>query len=319
MTRQFIRKVSLIVANGGEGLDLSESRFTFRIKQADIQNPQSAVISVYNLSDDTAKRLADSEFTRVILQAGYEEGNFGLIFDGTIIQPLNGRDNPTDSYVKLIAAEGDEFITTAFVNGSMSAGASQMDVIKFLLANSQNAAGTLVNPNVGYIPVQAGATLPRGKVLYGMTRDALHIAAATAGQSYFIKGSQINFVPLDGIIPGQAVLVNTDTGMIGWPIQTQDGVEVTTLLNPLLAIGSTLKIDNKSILQAQLSAAYTGPNSPNLQAQSLPQLDHDGLYKVHVIEHMGDTRGNDWYSKMVCLSVDPSNARLTGLIARGQY
>jgi hypothetical protein len=32
----------------------------------------------------------------------------------------------------------------------------------------------------------------------------------------------------------------------------------------------------------------------------------DGIYRVLVIEHNGDTRGNDWYTDMVALAVDPT-------------
>lgn len=32
----------------------------------------------------------------------------------------------------------------------------------------------------------------------------------------------------------------------------------------------------------------------------------DGYYKIIVLEHEGDTRGNPWYSNIVCLAVDMS-------------
>ena len=46
------------------------------------ETPNSASIKVYNLSEATAGRIC-KEFTRVILQAGYQ-GNCSVIFDGNI-------------------------------------------------------------------------------------------------------------------------------------------------------------------------------------------------------------------------------------------
>ncbi|WP_258181637.1 hypothetical protein [Burkholderia cenocepacia] len=69
---QFGRKVSLIIGfDSGESLDLSELRIVFRVQRGDLQTPNQARIRVYNVSETTARR-AQKEFTRVVLQAGYE-------------------------------------------------------------------------------------------------------------------------------------------------------------------------------------------------------------------------------------------------------
>lgn len=82
-TEQWIRKASLIVGTE-DALDLSDLRFIFRIKRGDTQTPNTLHVRVYNVAEQTALRTM-KEFTRVVLQAGYE-GNYGIVFDGTIIQ-----------------------------------------------------------------------------------------------------------------------------------------------------------------------------------------------------------------------------------------
>jgi hypothetical protein len=43
--------------------------------------------------------------------------------------------------------------------------------------------------------------------------------------------------------------------------------------------------------------------APGVVTMYQPVTD-DGFYKVIVVEHEGDTRGNPWYANMVCLAVD---------------
>jgi hypothetical protein len=107
MSELFGRKCSLIVGDtAGNGLELSALRVTFTVNKADNQSPAHAIIRVYNLSDDTA-RTVQKEFTRVALQAGYE-GDYGLIFSGTVSQVRKGRENPTDTFLEIVATDGDE-------------------------------------------------------------------------------------------------------------------------------------------------------------------------------------------------------------------
>src|SRR5690348_5163435 len=69
-----------VTTNANEGLDLSEMRIQFRISQSDTETPNTAIIRVYNLSPETARKV-QGEFQRVVLQAGYENASYGVIFD----------------------------------------------------------------------------------------------------------------------------------------------------------------------------------------------------------------------------------------------
>ena len=83
--QQYLRDASLIVGDAeGNGLDLSNLRFTFAVHRGDLQTPNSADIRVYNLGAETVDAIRQTdptpEFTRVVLQAGYT-GNSGIILD----------------------------------------------------------------------------------------------------------------------------------------------------------------------------------------------------------------------------------------------
>src|SRR5690242_5355904 len=131
MTVQYIRKVSLTVGNATKVLDLSALHFRFTVLRGDLQTPNSVDVRVYNVSEDTLNTVR-KEFTKLTLQAGYE-GNFGVIFSGTIKQVRRGRENATDSYMDLTAADGDSAYNFAIVNKSLKAGSTPEDHFNVVL------------------------------------------------------------------------------------------------------------------------------------------------------------------------------------------
>ncbi|MGH8431847.1 MAG: phage protein, partial [Solimonas sp.] len=136
-TPQFGRKASLIVGlDSGDAIDLSELRVVFSIRRGDLQTPNSGRFRVFNLAPDTARRV-QKEFTRVVFQGGYE-GNFGILFDGTIKQVRRGRASQTDTYLDITAADGDSAYNFAVVNTTLAAGSTPADHVA--------AACTAMNP-----------------------------------------------------------------------------------------------------------------------------------------------------------------------------
>jgi hypothetical protein len=307
--QQWLRKVGLIVSAGSSGLDLSNMRIVFKVYQSDIDTPNYATIKVYNLSDNTAKSV-QKEFTAVRLQAGYEGGSYGAIFNGTIKMVRRGRDNPTDTYLEILAADGDVARNFAVVNTTLAAGATPADQ---LAANVK-----AMDLPAGYTPDLPKTALSRGKVLYGMARQRMNDIADSSRCTWSIQNGQIQLVPLTSYIPGTAVVLNSNSGMIGLPQQTEDGIHIQTLLNPRIKIGTLVQIDNKSIQTAFLGGQNLFnqgrlENIPGL----LPKVTWDGFYRVYVCEHEGDTRGKPWYSNLICLAIDSSAPIATAVKADG--
>jgi len=301
---QYLRKASLIVGGDQDGLDLSELRFAFQVRRGDLQTPNSADIRVYNLSDDTAARIMQMqptpEFTRVVLQAGYE-GNFGLIFDGSIKQIRHGRESQTDTYIDITAADGDSAYNFSVTALSLAAGATPKDAISSII---QVMASHGVSP--GYIPDLSGNPAPRGQVFFGMSRDRLRDLAKDTQCSWSIQDGKVDFIPLTAYKPGDVPVINSQTGMIGLPEQTQNGIRLKCLLNPNIKIGQQVQLDNNSIQQLRYGLG-------NDRTQAIERanagkfgttINTDGMYYVMVANHSGDTRGNDWYTDMICLAIN---------------
>jgi hypothetical protein len=150
----------------------------------------------------------------------------------------------------------------------------------------------------GYAPDLGGPAYPRGRVLYGMARDHLQDLALATNTSWNISDGKSQLVPAGGYLPGQAVVVNASTGMIGLPVQSQDGVQLRMLLNPRLKAGVMLTINNSSIQLARKDPSYQGPAE---FAKTIPNLNADGSYRILAVDHIGDTRGKPWYSDVIAI------------------
>jgi hypothetical protein len=311
MADQFGRKANLIVSEtddpASRGLDLSEFRFTFRTKNTEEQTPNTLYVRIYNLKRDTVNRIG-TEFNSITLQAGYENGNFGIIFHGTIKQTETGRERNVDSYVDVWAADGDEWYNFAVANLAIRDGATPEQIIKaivnYAVVNggkpipfADDATGLIVGAGIGL----QGA-LSRGKVMMGMARDYVRDWATKYGFRWSIQQGKLVLTPITGYRPGRAVVLSSTTGLIGVPRATAEGVKVTVLLNPLIRIGCLVQIaqsDINHITTQQIGLTYN-KGDPSSAIVTTAQ----GFYRVMSAEFEGDTRGNPWYVQLVCLAVD---------------
>ena len=292
---QYLRKFDLVVFGSDfEGLNLSELRCKFVVKRSDTMTPNIADIRVYNVAEQTALRIRQ-EFKRVVLQAGYE-GNYGVIFQGNIKQVIIGRESATDTYIDIVAGDGDRAYNFSIVNTTLAGGSGLADQV-------QASIGSMAPNGVaaGFLGDFGGEVLPRAKVMYGNSRNYLRDVAQTTNKTWSIQDEKVTFVSKKSYLPGERVVLTSKTGMIGTPQQTNEGVNVKCLLNPMLKIGGLVDIDNKSIERLKINLSVAGSPS-NIPAP----LTADGAYYLLVVEHQGDTRGVDWYSNLICLNADIS-------------
>lgn len=306
MTRQWIRECKLTVEGAGSEIDVSEMRLRFRITQDELQRPNVGDFIVTNLSDATADKI-QKEGAKVTFSAGYE-GESRAIFKGEIIQKRKGRENPVDTYLAILATSGDKAYNFAVVNKTLAAGSTYRDQVDATLEAMKPYGIT-----AGYIADLGTKKMPRGRALFGMARDRLREIALATKTSWSIQDDKLQILENDKTLPGAAIVLNSRTGMIGMPVQTIGGIMVRCLLNPTIRPGSKVQIDQASIQQAQFSPNHTA----EAQKAMIPSLATDGFYKVLVVEHHGDTRGNPFYTDIICLRADGQGPIPFGLAARG--
>jgi hypothetical protein len=332
---QFLRRWSLVVYGGGGGtaLELSAGsssafggpastgpsgeplaeglRIKFRTVAADRGVPNHGEFTVYNCSDATAQRVMNKEFSRVVLQAGYVQGKFGVIFDGTIKQVKRGRESAVDTYILIYASDGDYFNTQYAIANPlyMQRASTAQERFKALQDDAVKNAGLQAGPIEGL----TGGILPRGKVLWGMGNQNMDTTASPFAQ-WSIQNGAIQTRPIKGYLPGEAVVLNAHSGLIGTPEATDQGVFAVALLNPAVKVGGLAKINNAGINTSEPAVAatsiqqlgYPGFSDINLVAST----SADGTYVILVVEYEGDSRGNPFYMKLAMLLQDTSSGEI---------
>ena len=175
------------------------------------------------------------------LAAGYSF-NVAQIFKGTVKQFRRGKERNTDSFLDIYAADGDLEYNFKTMSVTLE-NANQVTIAKTIASSM----GLPLDPNaVGYL-TEHNFPLARGKILFGLCRDFMRDLALTNNARWSIQNGVLTLVPITGYLPGEAVEINSLTGMIGSPEATEQGVIITTLLNPLIRVGQAVRLNNNDI------------------------------------------------------------------------
>lgn len=326
--KKYGRKYRVIVADeNNAGLDVSNLHCTFVVNKAAIASPSTLELIIYNLAPD-AENLLLTEGYRVMLEAGYqglasiekrvededadnttttvtesvtrdvdENGEeelhaqeYGKIFDGLVLQIFRQQEDATTYTLHIIALDGDDFYYRNFSSRTILRGQTQREVLENVTANA-----SIPTPINRITPTLSESVLPRGKVIFGDTKEVVKKIAKNNSAQLYVEAGEIYIEKLVDEIPeDSAIVISPQTGLIGSPEQTNDGVAVTTLMNPLLQIMGLFKIDNSLVRQTKINLGNLG------QVSTLPlALDADGQYRIIQITHRGDTRGDEWYTTVI--------------------
>lgn len=294
--RQWRRKVSLIVGDE-EALDLSALSFSFAIKRNDAKSPNTATIKVMNASRETAS-MVQREFTRVVLQAGYE-GNYGVIFHGNVVRAKWGGSGDTETVLDITAADGDKAYNFAVINATLRKGSSRADKVR-LLCSAMNPYGV----RQGYVPDLGGKTAIRGAVMSGMVRNYMQDVCGSANTLWSIQDGKVVVVPETAYVPGSVPVVSHDTGLVGMPEQTEKGIKLSMLLNPSIRVGGLINLDNSRIAEYGFEDRTRSKDAAKTDRSEPARISSDGYYYVMEVAHRGHTRDNDWYTDVLCLATD---------------
>jgi hypothetical protein len=282
----WMRRYRVIVGmGGGLGVDASELRCTFSIEKSIAETPNYSEITIFNLSPQTENKIVKTG-DRVVLEAGYDGPQYGLIFNGDIIQPYRDKEDGVTYKLTLVSQDGDQFLNDGFISASYAAGQTPMEIAKKVTANASHPVEIAeISENL------ENHALPRGKVCFGLSKNYLHQIAMTEQAAFYVNDGKVNIVKAMDTPKGRIVGLNPQSGLIGTPEVTDDGVKAKCLLNPFLNLNSFVHIDNQYIRQQKA------------QRGSQPrQSNYDGVYRIIKLRHIGDTRGDSWHTEFTGVS-----------------
>lgn len=290
------RKYSLIIGDNrdNKGREITDLNITFSIHNTTDNSKKSnkAVISIFNLDEQTLKLFDEEEYIKVFLSVGYETVGVSNVLVGDVLS-VSTRKQGTDRVTKITMAEGYTSLNfnqmTEIVKTSNEGTTVEKVIDKILLNMRPILKGNFVGSNIKKIvsddyplvgtPKEMLDELCRAfQIQYEVSRGLLNVS--NEGGAFVLDNSK-------------AYLFNEKTGLINIPYRSintsgkrtgdktsRNGVTFTALLNPFVRAGDLVRIESESI---------------------------EGFFKVKDIKYIGNYRGKEWYIECYCEDIAQSD------------
>lgn len=251
--------------------DVGGLDFGFNVSKHLRKEPNTAKITVYNLSEQRRKTLEDSkEKIAVKLSAGYESASF-LIFLGLLDAATSHQEGP--SWVTTVYTDDGKKGRKARGAISFKAGGSWKKAAQDLAKNMDVGLGNLVEKLGSKLSIeQLGSAFSSGFAAKGNSQDTLERILNGAGLSHSIQNGEIEVREVgQPLFPAnQATVLSKSSGLVGTPSVDRKGrLEARALIVPGLDPGHAVKVESSTA---------------------------NGIWVVDSVEYSGSTRGSDWYA-----------------------
>lgn len=282
----FSRKAQTIVApvDGTEGIDVTGLRTVFNVSKTSTSEPNTATVGVYNLSPYSRDRIqAKDQF--VILRAGYED-LVQQVCSGVVKRVEHKREG-VDIVTEMELKDGGKDLLEPEFRRAYSKGTARLKIVNDIV-------GAMPNTTKGRINATGVTGFTAGKLAFSTTcKLALDRLARAWSFEWSIQEGAIQVLDREGTLDTVelATVVSPGTGLIGSPSRTgqeglrgsktrkrkpRSGATFQTLLIPSIAPGKYVILESEFV---------------------------SGSYKVQSVEHIGDTHGNDWNTKVEAIQI----------------
>lgn len=270
---RFGRLLTLTVGNNNQAIQIvyderskQTPNIAVNIKKSNKPEPNTASISIDNLSENIRNRISSKEFNLVKVDVGWYGEELKTIFVGSIDKSEHIRSAETaTTTTNLECGDGSIQYSESYSKKTLQKGMTDNQIVQEIIKDMPEITK-------GAMQFPKDRVLPRGKTLLGNSRDELTIIANRNGCDWSIQDGQLVFVPKDKVLPDSyGYLLSQETGMVGSPQKQGDGgLSVQSFLNTSIYINSLVRV--KSIIN-----------------------DYNGDYKVTSLEFRLSTRGQDWH------------------------
>lgn len=193
-------------------------------------------LDVMNKLTLLGKPLVDGRHNKVTVSAGDDDSGLAVVFIGTI----------SEAWVDARNAPEVGFIVSAF--------SGLIDALKPVPPVSYRGTvdAALV---VSSIALQSGYAFENSGVsvqiadpyLTGTALEQLQKIARAGDFNCILDNDTIAIWPKDGARNGEELVFSPDAGMIGYPMRTENGVEIRSLFNPSVVFGATITVESSLI------------------------------------------------------------------------
>ena len=277
MSSQYYDRTYEILVNDQPFITDKRFRVVFQVTQDYGGFVSYCDLSIYGLSDDTIGKI-NSPNNTVSIKAGYEN-NVDFIFKGILINSQKQRNGP-DVFFRIIARGGAQ--TNDSINQTLGKNTKVTTLIK-ACADAIGLPLVIKESDFSTEPVYS-----KGATLFGDPKQYLNDLSKTHDFSYVVVNDKIRVTKNTGYIDSTVQEVSQFTGMIGIPEITENGCDVSIIMNPRVKIGGRINI---------VSELKTF-NFSNVYYRQIPPNAGSGIYRVFKITHNGDNWTNRWNTQI---------------------
>lgn len=229
-------------------------------------SPNHSKIEIFNLSIQSRSSIKKGYL--LSLQAGYNQ-LLGTIFTGNVFLTKTER-NGAEIISNFECLDGGSAILLARLDKSYGEGVKIVDILQDV-AKAMHLTTTFqpVGVNIGTILGLPNLTYNKNFMAVGPCKDTLDKVLKPLGLEWTVDNGNLNIIPKKNFDGNTAIIVSTETGMIGVPSQNEYYTQFTSLLNPKLIPGALIQLisENKTV---------------------------NGFYKIRRSKYEGDSHDNKW-------------------------
>lgn len=308
------------------------SRIDFEIKKyanGAAYGMNTASIELYNLAEDTFKSLNKKE-NPIVVKAGYE-GQEQIIFNGRIGNALRIKKNASDKdvIVNLLCSSGIRLIQQFKYTESFSkatANSPSLEIQQFLKnmlskikVIDNGVVKQVLDISIAFIPKLDGSQIS-GYIKAPHTFDASILDILVELSNNFDFNFQIEEAKII-IRPREQdptkLIIKPETGLIGIPEITEQGIDFKTFLNPQLESGMAFTINSRYSnfkLGALEFLDRTDTAGTMFNARKVNEYGrYEGSYRILSLIHKGSSHMNEWQTEITA-----QNYKMNYISARGQ-
>ena len=244
------------------------TRLNFKVKLDGGSNANKAKINIYNLSEASRTFIEQKDMV-VFLQVGFESTGLSNLFFGDIDDKngIHSKRTGPDIITTIEAGDAEKTLREANIHIGFSKGSTNIQAIE--RAARKLLVSTSFQTDIKKITYQKGFSYA------GSANDLLDKMGKQAGFEWSIQNGEL-LILSPGETDGQeSVVISKDTGLIGFPVKTQDKVEFTSLLNPAIRPGRAIKVESQIFLDG--SGAIVKTDKADFDGDT-----HEGKWDVKV-------------------------------------
>lgn len=271
MADLYLREVVLdIIPEQGTPRRLKDMKIQFKCAKTNTSSPNKAEISIYNLAQAT-RSLLEAKNTKVNLSFGYlglnpngflnSSSTVDLVFVGDVTD-LTQNIQPPDVITKIQCGDGDNRSRNARHNKGYPPNAKLDKILKDL--------GTSLGLAKSVFKDVPDITIANGFTSIGLVRDNLDVLTKSYGLEWSIQDDALQVIPEGAPTADKVILISSDSGLVGSPKKTKNGIEFESLIQPSLKPGRQVQIKSNLI---------------------------NGVFKLRNVTHEGDSTSGSFLSK----------------------